>query len=557
MDKVCKIIVVAILLVIVLVMFFYTDVNVAKANKQEANLVVFGDNITPENKPFVEGNGIYLPIDIVEKFLDEYIFYDKIATKVIITTEKEVYKLKLNENKMTRNFEDVSIENPAKNENGQAYIDINLFKDIYNVKVEYNENTSTISIDKKEESDLPVKYNNVKVYDDISTKSNVISTLGKKNTVSVYTESLKHNRWYKIKTDDGTIGYISKNNVDVNTKPDDSEKNNANENNQTSQNTSVGSIDSSDEKIIMFWQYGSNLKTLGEKIDGVNVVSPTWYELKNSSGEINSKFSSEYYKKAKSNGYKIWPIVTNGIDSANYMPADTSSMLNSEQNREQFIKNMLKIAKENNLDGINIDFESMKEEDKLVYTQFIRELAPVFRNEGIKVSVDMYFVNYIDRKGIGAASDYVILMGYDQRGGWSSESGSISEISWVEKNIESLINSSNIPAEKIILGVPFYTRLWTEKAGSNKPTTKVYDMNDCQDFLKTNKLTASLDEKSGQNYAEYTKGSVTYKLWLEDVDSMKKRVEIVNKYNLHGISGWQKGLETDNVWKAINDTIKK
>ena len=218
---------------------------------------------------------------------------------------------------------------------------------------------------------------------------------------------------------------------------------------------------------------------------------------------------------------------------------------------------MLKIAKENNLDGINIDFESMKEEDKLVYTQFIRELAPIFRNEGIKVSVDMYFVNYIDRKGIGAASDYVILMGYDQRGGWSSESGSISEISWVEKNIESLINSSNIPAEKIILGVPFYTRLWTEKAGSNKPTTKVYDMNDCQDFLKTNKLTASLDEKSGQNYAEYTKGSVTYKLWLEDVDSMKKRVEIVNKYNLHGISGWQKGLETDNVWKAINDTIKK
>ena len=95
----------------------------------------------------------------------------------------------------------------------------------------------------------------------------------------------------------------------------------------------------------MFWQYGSNLKTLGEKIDGVNVVSPTWYELKNSSGEINSKFSSEYYKKAKSNGYKIWPIVTNGIDSANYMPADTSSMLNSEQNREQFIKNMLKNCK--------------------------------------------------------------------------------------------------------------------------------------------------------------------------------------------------------------------
>lgn len=552
MEKVGRIIVVVMLLSIALVMFFYTNVSVAKANKQEANLVVFGDNITPENKPFVEGTGIYLPLDIIEKFLDEYIYYDKIATKVIITTKNEVYKLKVNENKMTKNFEDVEIENPAKNENGQAYIDVNLFKDIYNVKVEYNKNTSTISIDKKEESDLPVKYNNVKVYDDISTKANVINTIGKKNTVSVYTESLKHNRWYKIKTDDGTIGYISKNNVDSKniTEQDNNSENNESEHGNASNANNI-------EKIIMFWQYGSNLKTLGDKIDGVNVVSPTWYELKNSSGEINSKFSNEYYKKAKANGYEIWPIVTNGIDSANYMPADTSAMLNSEQNREQFIKNMLKIAKENNLDGINIDFESMKEEDKLVYTQFIRELAPIFRNEGIKVSVDMYFVNYIDRKGIGAASDYVILMGYDQRGGWSSESGSISEIAWVEKNIESLISSSNIAPEKIILGVPFYTRLWTEKAGSNKPTTKVYTMEDCQDFLKTNKLTATLDEKSGQNYAEYTSGSVTYKLWLEDLDSMKKRVEIVNKYNLLGISGWQKGLEIDSVWSTIKENMKQ
>lgn len=545
MEKISRILCTAILFIAVFVIFFNT--NFAKMEKQEAQLVIYGDNIKTDNKPFVENTAIYLPFDIIEKYLDEYIYYDKIATKVIITTKNEVYKLKINENKMTKNFEEISLENPAKILDGQVYIDIKPFQELYGVFVTYNQDLSTISIDRTQDSNIPIKYNQVKVYDDISTKSNVIATIGKNNTVNVYTDSLKHNRWYKIKTEQGTIGYIAKNNVDVNIE---------NKENESGQENNIETPTPNNEKITMFWQYGSNLKTLGDKIEGVNVVSPTWYELENSSGEIISKYNKDYYQQAKANGYDIWPIITNGIDSVNYLPADTSAMLNSEQSRENFIKNLLKIAKEHQLDGINVDFESMKDEDRLIYTQFIRELAPILRNEGIKVSVDMYFVSYIDRKGIGAASDYVVLMGYDQRGGWSSEAGSISEISWVRNNIDALINSSKIPPEKIILGVPFYTRLWTQRSGDTKLTTKVYDMQDCQNFLKQNGLTATLDEKSGQNYAEYTKGNLTYKLWLEDADSMLKRVEIVNDFNLAGISGWQKGLETDNVWEIIRNNMK-
>ena len=541
MEKIIKGTFISILLLIVFLLFFTINIG-AVVPRQEANLVVFGDNIVTENKPFIQNTGIYLSKDIVERFLDEYIYYDEIATKVIITTQNGVYKLKVDENKMTKNFEEISIDNPVKIVNGQPFVDINLFKEIYGIIVEYNDKTSTISIDKKFSTGYSIKYNSVNVYEDISTKSKIVDTLEKNNTVIVYSDSLNHNRWYKVKTNNGIVGYISKNNIDF-----VKEETSVDEQKEEVKNN---------EKITMFWQYGSNLKTLGNKIDGVDVVSPTWYELENTKGDISSKFSQDYYNKAKENGYKIWPIITNGFDSSNYAPADTSAMLNSEQSRENFIKNLLKIVRDNKLDGINIDFESMKEEDRLKYTQLIRELAPILRNEGVKVSVDMYFVSYIDRKGIGAASDYVMLMGYDQRGNWSSEAGSIAEISWVEKNIDALINSSNIPSEKIILGIPFYSRLWTQKSGDSKLTTKVYSMQDCQDFLKDNKLTVSLDEKSGQNYAEYTKGITTYKLWLEDIESVKRRIELVNKYSLAGISGWQKGLETNDVWNTIKENMK-
>lgn len=528
--------------IVVLVIFF--NINYIKANidVNEAGLVIYGDNIKTNYDPFVKDGGLYVSVDTISKTIDENIYYDNIATKVIITTKDKVIKFKIDENKVSRNFEYSDIDTPAKLVNGQPYIDINLVKEEYNIKTEYNEKTNTIVIDKLSTSDIPVNYNLVNVYSDISTKSNVLDILNIDDKVTVYTDSLEHKSWYKIKTDKGIVGYISKNSVTIQA--------------EEKENVETESKENKD-KIVMFWQYGSNLDVLGKnKIEGVNVVSPTWYELKNSSGDISSKYSSSYYSKAKEYGYKIWPIITNGIDSASYSANDTSALLKSEYNRENFIKNIREIAKKDKLDGINIDFESMKDDDRELYTQFIRELTPILRNEGITVSVDFYFVKYIDRQRIGDVADYVILMGYDQKGAWSSEAGSISSVKIVEEQLNSLINDSKIESNKIILGVPFYTRLWTIKNVSEKPTTKIYSMQDCQDFIADNNITPVWDEDAGQSYAEVKKGDLTYKLWIEDKESMKKRVELINKDNLAGVSAWRKGLETEDIWQTIMSNIK-
>ena len=535
-------IVVFLLLAISIFLVIYcTKVENVKSSIVE-NLVIYGDNIETNYSPFMEGNVPYVAVDTIKKVIDENIYYDKVSTKVIVTTYTDVIKMKIGENKISRNLEISDVENPAKTKDEMQYIPLSLFTDVYDITITYNEETSTLSIDKKDENDLKIKYNQVNVYEDIDTSSNVLEVLYKDSTVKVYEESLTHSRWYKVRTEKGIVGFISKNAVDVenNTEPE-----------KVQEKASMY-----DEKVVMFWQYGSSLDTLGNKIDGVNVVSPTWFELKNVDGDINSEFSKAYYEKAKSYGYELWPIVTNGIDNADYSAAETSKFLNSEKARENFIKSLLKIAQDNKLDGINIDFEAMKTEDKSLFTQFIRELCPIFRSNGIKVSVDMYFVAYMERSKLGEAADYVILMGYDQRGNWSQEAGSISEINWVDGNINSLIKDSNIEPHKIILGVPFYTRLWIENKATNNLTTKVYSMKNCDEFLQTNSLQAKEDEKSGQNYVEYTKGNTTYKLWIEDELSMKKRVDIVNKYGLSGISGWQKGLETENIWETIVENIK-
>lgn len=542
-DRIISIIKCIILLVVVAALFITAKSSTYEqgVTNNNSKLVIFGDNIDKKYNPFVEDGKVYISVDTIESFIDENVFYDVDTQKIIITNEEAVYKFKVNDNKPTKNLETYTTETTAKLVDNEPYIEMSLIKDIYNIKSEYDEQTNTISIDKKDFSDLNLNYNDVKLYSNIDTNSQIIETLNKDNTVIVYVDSLKHNRWYKVKSDSGKVGYIEKGAVTLKSETDNESKN----------NESVA-----EEKLIMFWQYGSNLETLGDKIEGVNVVMPTWFAISDSQGAVEINYSKEYYQKAKSNGYEIWPIITNGLDNVELdKKAVTSEIMNSEQKRENLIRNIAGLIEEYKLDGINIDFEGMKEEDKYLFTQFLRELYPVVKAKGAKLSVDIYFTNYIDRKGVGQACDYVMLMGYDQRGNWSTEAGSIAEVSWVENNIDSLIQDSGIDPSRIILGVPFYTRLWNIEADGTI-TTNVYSMKNSQDFVSKYGLTPVLDETAGQNYVEMTSGDTTYKLWIEDATSISKRADIVTKYNLAGITAWQKGFETEDIWQVLNEKLK-
>lgn len=541
-ERILVIIKCLIMLVIALVLFMGAkEINEKGNNLNNASLIIYGDTISTKYKPIVENDKIYLSTSTIGEFIDDEIFYDNNTKKVIITTEDAVYKFQVDNNIATKNLKEYDAKSCCKVLEDKVYVDMEMVKNIYKIKCQYDTDTQTISIDKLDTSDLHLNYNKVNLYNDLNTKSDIIEILDTDDTVTVYTESLKHNRWYKVKSDSGKIGYVEKSavTIDKETKEDDTKNG-----------------EETKEKLIMFWQYGSSLDTLGDKIEGVNVVMPTWYAISDNEGSVEINYNKEYYNKAKKNGYEIWPIITNGLDNAEMNKKQvTSDIMNDESRRENLIRNIVSIINTNDLDGINIDFEGMIEEDKYMYTQFLRELYPLVKEAGAKLSVDIYFTNYIDRQGVGKACDYVMLMGYDQRGNWSKEPGSISEINWVEKNINSLINDSNIPESKIILGVPFYTRLWKVESDGTF-TTNVYSMKNSQEFLEKYNLTPTMDNISGQNYVAMNLGDITYKLWIEDKESISKRADTVINYNLAGITAWQKGFETEDIWELLREKLK-
>lgn len=315
-------------------------------------------------------------------------------------------------------------------------------------------------------------------------------------------------------------------------------------------------------KINLTWHYiwkdtpdMSNVK----KIEGLNVVSPTWFTLANEKGDLEDRGSVSYSNWAHKNGYKVWALVENQFNSEL-----TSKMLGDEIARAKFISSLISSAKKYKLDGLNIDFENMYIKDKNAFTLFMKELSKQTKANDLVLSVDVSIIavnsnwsESFNRAALSQVVDYVALMTYDQHWGGSPVSGSVAQLSWVEQSLKRVL--AEVPNEKLLLGVPFYTRLWREEyvSGSNKPTvtSKAISMEEAEKTIAENKASKIWDPASGQYYATYKQGSTTYKIWLEDEKSIKLKAELVNKYRLAGIASWKYGLEKPVIWEVIAKTI--
>ena len=297
-------------------------------------------------------------------------------------------------------------------------------------------------------------------------------------------------------------------------------------------------------------------------MDGVNVVSPAFFHL-NSKGELTENIGQagqKYIQWAHSNGYKVWPMVQN---AGNGMMSVTSEIMNDYNKRQKLIEDIVAACVEYKLDGINIDFENMKQEDKDMYSRFIIELTPRLKDIGVVVSVDVTAPDgsetwslCFDRHVIGDVADYIIFMAYDQYGTSSNKSGTTAGYNWVELSLNKFLKTEEIESQKIILAIPLYTRLWTEDSSGNVVKQSTVTIKNIESVIPSN-VEKQWNDDLKQYYVEYQEGSYTKKMWIEDENSLKEKISLITKNNLGGVASWEKGMETDNFWTFLNKEINK
>lgn len=531
------------------VFFAPNDTVVAAFAEGKLNVVIGGDVIDNMGEPRIVDGRILLPLRLVKQYIDPNINWDKEAHKLTITTKDRVIRMKTGSLEAYVNNKPVNLNIPATENKDDILVPIEFLSEYYGIEISFISDNNVIVIDfisRTSQIAEPVKSGAV-VRIGQSTAFPIVKKMegmeGKESELQVFKEDEK---WYKVRTAEGAVGYIEKKFVDVKSvaasEPEPAENN-------------VAVWKPQNGKINMAWDYAYNMKSnLSDRavINGLDVISPTWFQVVGADGEVENHADGKYVEWAHKNGYKVWALFSN-----NFSDSETSGdFLNNTDARDNAIRQLLAFAALYRLDGINLDFESLKNSDKDALTQFVRELSPLLREQGLVVSVDINLLPCYDRKALGESADYVALMAYDQHWSGGGVVGSVAQLSWTDEAVQSFLK--DVPAEKLILGMPFYTRLWKETpdGGKIKLTSQALSMMSIQKLLEENKAQKTWDEESGQFYSEFTRDGATCKVWLEDKNSLNLRTSLVHKYELAGAAAWRLDFEVPEVWTVISHNLK-
>lgn len=514
------------------------------------NVVVEGDAVRGKGEPKVIDGRVLLPLDIVKDYIDPQINWDSKLHKLTITTADRVVRMKTDSLEAFVNNKPVTLNIPVSEAGGSVLVPIEFLSEYYNIGISYIEDNSVVVVDFKSRagqlaeplSEKAVVRNGRSILNPILKRLD--SENADENKLRVYGE---FDKWYKVRTSDGMVGYIEKKYVTV--RPLPPEKAPAAEESKPAWTPQTG-------KLSMAWDYAYDMKinlSKRQKIDGLDIISPTWFQVVGEDGAIKNSADAAYVEWAHKNGYQVWALFSNSFGD----PEKSGSFLRNTDSRDNAIRQLLAFTSLYKVDGINIDFENLLDSDKAALTQFVRELAPLLREQGMIVSADVNTLPCYDRKALGEAVDFIMLMAYDQHWAGGSEAGSVAELDWADRTVKNFLNT--IPAQKLILGIPFYTRLWKEEPGEDgkiKLTSQALSMSAIDKIIKDNKAAVSWNETSGQFYSEYTKGGATYRVWLEDVNSVNLRTSLVHKYGLAGAAAWRLDFEQPSVWPLITGNLK-
>ena len=513
--------------------------NITKAD--EVAIVLQNEHIETKAKLF-QGTH-YLDFVSMQKLLNDRFYHDVTEGLLLYTTPTEIIRTEVGSSVYTVGSESVETDYQISfYEDETLYVALDYVRNYTNFSYEpyFEPNRMQLTTQWPETTTAEVKRDTQIRYRG-GVKSDILREVEKGETVTVLE---KMENWTKVKTYDAYIGYVPSKVL----KNEETFVPNVEPNYVEPEYTSL----TRDYKINMGWHQvmseaaNATLDNAVMANSNMNVISPTWFSLKSIDGDIRCIATQDYVDKAHKMGMEVWALVDN-FDK----DVSTYQTLSKTTSRTNLIRNLMTQVLKFDIDGINVDFENVSYDAGEPYVQFLRELSIQCRKEGIVLSVDNYvpreYTAHYNRKEQGTVADYVIIMGYDEHWGGGGVAGSVASIGFVEDGIAQTV--ADVPANKVINAVPFYTRVWKTKGDS--VTSEAIDMETAQNFIKNNGVNMSWDPETAQNYGEVEKGNTLYQIWMEDKDSIEAKLAVMRKYNIGGVAAWKLGYETPDIWDMI------
>jgi spore germination protein YaaH len=523
------------------------------------NPMFYRGEILPESALKQQGS-LQLPLTLVREQIDSHIIFDEAGDSAIITTKDKVLRMQTDQLTGYMNEKPFTLQFPVTKADGKVYLPVDPLLSLYPIELRESADTGAIILVKAGD---PIQWlktavnpekpqATVAMRSEPNVKAPIVADVEQAADLMLWGEK---DGWYRVQLPNGYLGYLPKGQGVIDHVEVVSVKHDAQPHIGWSP---VGG------KINLTWEQVVTKNPDTAKIGampGLNVISPTWFSLQDSEGNIKNLASADYAEWAHERGYQLWALFSNGFE-----PERTTKALASYDTRMKMIKQLLGFAELYHLQGINLDFENVYTKDKANLTQFVREMTPLLHEQGLVVSIDVtpksnseMWSLFYDRKALAESVDYMMVMAYDEHPAASLVSGSVSSLPWAEQSVARILKEDQVPARKLVLAVPFYTRIWTEQPqdGKTKVSSQAVIMSAVNNIIKDQKLTPIFKQETGQNYVEYKDGGNSLRIWIEDEVSIQARMELVRKYGLAGVASWRRGYETPEIWNVISDALSR
>lgn len=498
-----------------------------------------------EEQAVLIGGEPYAAYTYVESQLNSCFYWDEETKGILLTTSGGVQTLLPGDAAVAK----TPGGQPAvqQESDGTVYISLDVVKEYTDLDYAYYSNPNRVVIRNEWDGveQAMVQSGTAQVRQKGGIKSLILADVQKGDTL-LYLENLDN--WCKVMTADGYTGYIQTEDI---SEPEAIEA-------RTAKKDSYERI-TRDHKINLVWHQSTSTESndamaeMTAEMTGVNVISPTWFSVTDGTGTISSLASADYVKLAHDAGREVWGLIDNFNEAF-----DETTDLAYASVRSRIIEQLLAEAASCGMDGINVDFENLKEAGIPHYLQFLRELTSAAHAQNLVVSVDtpvpQAYTMYYQRGEQARFVDYMIVMAYDEHFAGSEEAGSVSSLPFVQQAVEEMTRV--MPADQVICGIPFYTRVWTEKFGQSAITSEVLGMDGAKNYAKENQMTETWDASLGQNVATVETSDARYTIWMEDEQSMEEKLKVIQSADLAGVAEWKLGFECADVWSLISEYIE-
>lgn len=498
-----------------------------------------------EEQAVLIGGEPYAAYTYVESQLNSCFYWDEETKGILLTTSGGVQTLLPGDAAVAK----TPGGQPAvqQESDGTVYISLDVVKEYTDLDYAYYSDPNRVVIRNEWDGveQATVQSDTAQVRQKGGIKSLILADVQKGDTL-LYLENLDN--WCKVMTADGYTGYIQTEDI---SEPEAIEA-------RTAKKDSYERI-TRDHKINLVWHQSTSTESndamaeMTAEMTGVNVISPTWFSVTDETGTISSLASADYVKLAHDAGREVWGLIDNFNEAF-----DETTDLAYASVRSRIIEQLLAEAASCGMDGINVDFENLKEAGIPHYLQFLRELTSAAHAQNLVVSVDtpvpQAYTMYYQRGEQARFVDYMIVMAYDEHFAGSEEAGSVSSLPFVQQAVEEMTRV--MPADQVICGIPFYTRVWTETFGQSAITSEVLGMDGAKNYAKENQMTETWDASLGQNVATVETSDARYTIWMEDEQSMEEKLKVIQSADLAGVAEWKLGFERADIWSLISEYIE-